>query len=1304
MTWPRLKRKRKKSPCYYSSNTPWPGGKARVTMPLFVVLLHCLLAFIVQCVALSDDIRFTSTSYNASVLENSLDDTPIISEEMMGIFLPSENMRIRYRIAAGDPDNLFKVNSKVVGNFCFLELHVRKLSSRSLNRERKDMYSLQIKAQRRLDNRTRLNIQGAETMVMINIGDLNDLSPLFSQPVYSVEVSEDTPIYSSIIKVHADDPDLGLNGNIYYNFKEESSIFCIHPHLGIVTSTGTLNFHEKSVYNLTLVARDRGPDVIGQWPAQAKLIITVLEVNVFEPQMKVSLLEEMSPKGHLLMIAIVTVLDNDEGVSGLVDSLEIVDGDPERVFRIVPSEESNEFSLAALRTVDWVSRPSGYNLTLKATDRGTIARFSYKDIYVAPPASAQQKPFLQKSHYKFNISEASPPGSFIGNLCHWIPGSRSDDVYFLSEETKVREFAVEPTCGTLTTLLPLDAETIVSYSFRVLAKSKDLSVVEMADIEIQVIDANDNTPMIVAPQGVVQMNENQPANTWVVKVRAQDYDFSKNGDVSYSLSNSGNVPFKIDHFTGEVRTTKVLDYESGRRIWKLLVRASDWGEPFRRQTEKVITIHVQDVNDNHPQFERVDCSGYIDRSAPLGTEIFTLSAIDFDVGNIISYRILSGNDDRCFDLDSSKGTITLMCDLLDMNGNERFLNVTATDGQNFADSMNLRLQLIHSRSTTSSTPWADLKCSETFVTKTLASLMAESSKNNEPQKYVSKAAPVPLFSTNHHAPTLNNPPKEMRVPENSEIGTIILTLEANDVDSGYDGYLAFAISDGNHQSVFRIDVSSGNLIIAGELDREQTDKYTLNMTACDLGAPQKCSSHQLSVIIVDENDNAPKFDKVAYSFFLPESVANGTNVHQLQAVDPDSGRFGIITYSLITDTKDFWMNPSTGLLSVSGSLDYETIEEYELRVVATDGGGLSTQAYIMIQVADVNDCAPQFFNTKDLTEKVAEDAPLGSLVALVYAYDSDSSNLKYFIEEGSTSFSIDENSGAVRVAELLDYEAHPIHNISIRATDDGLRPLSTVTTVTIEVLDVNENMHAPMFGRNVVEVAVPESLPPHSLVLSVPAVDKDLNLLDAKVTYSITGTQGRGLFYIDQQGDIYTSSWLDGETQSHYWLTIQARDSGTSPLHSTLHVYIQVLDVNDNVPRPESPAYTASIEEGSQGSIFVVKVSAVDKDPDTSLSYSIGAGNEKGLFLIDSQSGTALNSISQAVSIHNTLSTTASRSDRVESRGQQTFFTVGRITERMTSAGRIIILFNTCKPERKLWEKAELPRAEEATFQRRRAW
>ncbi|KAA0202541.1 hypothetical protein HAZT_HAZT006606, partial [Hyalella azteca] len=144
-------------------------------------------------------------------------------------------------------------------------------------------------------------------------------------------------------------------------------------------------------------------------------------------------------------------------------------------------------------------------------------------------------------------------------------------------------------------------------------------------------------------------------------------------------------------------------------------------------------------------------------------------------------------------------------------------------------------------------------------------------------------------------------------------------------------------------------------------------------------------------------------------------------------------------------------------------------------------------------------------------------------------------------------------------------------------------------------------------------------MPPHSLLLAAPAVDGDINPLDAAITYSILGQQSKGLFYIDQQGDIYSAGWLDRESQAHYWLTIRATDSGTSPLHSTLHVYIEILDVNDNIPVPDSPSYSASVTEGAAAGTFVVGVTASDPDLDSVISYSFGSGNERGHFNIDPQ-------------------------------------------------------------------------------------
>ncbi|KAK8732903.1 hypothetical protein OTU49_017456, partial [Cherax quadricarinatus] len=713
--------------------------------------------------------------------------------------------------------------------------------------------------------------------------------------------------------------------------------------------------------------------------------------------------------------------------------------------------------------------------------------------------------------YEATVSEIAPVGTRVVQVGSWLPGAQRRIEFSIVAGNKGGQFRIDPFSGVITTGATLDAETRTDYTLTVGATSPSVILPlqqTSAKVIVRVLDANDNTPMIVAPQGVVRVDEHQPAGTWVTKVRAQDYDSGENGYVSYSLANADDVPFTVDHFTGEVSTTRALDYETERRTWRLLVRASDWGSPYRRQSEKVITVHVEDVNDNRPQFERIDCTGFIDRLTPLGSEVFTLSAVDFDQGNIISYRIVGGNDDRCFGLDSTTGVLTLACDLQDLMVSERILNVTATDGQHFADTLALRLQLVRQQNP-SAHSWTVLDCREMGVAQRLAEQLSRAEKSNRQDDLISLLTP-PMTGLNAHGPELLHVPLEVRVRENSDPGTLVLKIEAQDDDSGYPGHLVYVISSGNEESVFMMDLETGALTVAGLLDREKVARYNLNLTVYDLGKPQRSASRLVVVTLVDENDNAPNFDKPAYSFFLPENVANGTSVYELRAQDPDEGTNGVVTYSLATDTKDFRLDPVNGRLSVAWPLDHETHDVYELRVVATDGGARSAHAYVTIQVANINDCPPVFPTERSTAVRVPEDLPVGALVTLVTAHDPDSPRLRYTLMGGHEGiFELDADTAALRLAAKLDYETRPAYNITVRATDDGTPPLSASTHVIVQVVDVDENVHAPVFMKDVEQAQVLESAPPHTLVATFSAVDGDHNPADAAITYSLVGSEGR---------------------------------------------------------------------------------------------------------------------------------------------------------------------------------------------------
>ena len=1024
-----------------------------------LILIYQLFLLSCCCVSASPDLtrigHFTSPVYNATVQENAFGNTPILSDDMMGVYFPDDTYSIRYKIIEGDDYNFFRSSQKVVGNFCFLEIFVRTGNSRILNREGRSLYKLKVKVQHRRPDRTKVDVAGAVAEVNIRVTDVNDLSPFFLDSEYRVSLNEDTSLYTSVIHIKAEDPDEGLNGEVYYSFKEPTNQFSLHPTSGVVSLTRPLRFHERSEYHLTVVAEDRGHKQMGiSFPSEATLSVLVSEVNVYEPQIEITRLDEAAPSGHLMILAIVNVFDNDRGPSGEISSLEIVAGDQDRVFRILPGSGAREFNLASLQTIRWEDAPNGYTLRLKAVDKGARPKFGTKEITLEPPVSVSQPPVFTKEVYEVNVSESAPPGTQVVRISSWTPGTPTPVTFSVSAGNEGGEFQLDSTTGTLTTAMFLDAEMRDTYSLTIDATSATYSLSQQhsARIIVKVFDANDHVPMIVAPQGIVQVEENQPSQSFVVNVRAQDYDSGENGHVSYSLANE-DIPFSIDHFTGEVINTRQLDFETERRLWRLTVRASDWGEPYRRQSEKVITVKVLDVNDNRPQFESIDCSGTVARSTPIRSEILKVSAVDFDAGDIITYRDHGGNNDRCFNVNSNTGVVTLSCDLHDVIRDRRVLNITASDGQHYSDVLSISMHFVPHVSHTSRNKYVSIDCRSTGIVREMQRQAALAASNNLPEKESAISLLNPSSaSTNFHTPQFKNVPAEVRIRENSDVGTTVVKLTSHDPDAGFDGDVLYTITSGNLESVFNIDVKTGALLVAGHLDRERMPRYTLNITVYDQGQPRRSSSMPVIVSLVDENDNDPKFDKPSYKFFMPEGVENGTEISQLRAHDPDHGVFGRIKYILATDTTDFFLDPINGKLVVSRPLDYETQSIYELRVVAEDGGARSTHTYVTVQVMNMNDCAPEFPKSRGAEVRVPEDLPTGSLVTLVTAVDPDSAVIRYTLESNHQDiFSLDEDTGALRLIGTLDFEKRHAYNISVRATDDGDPPLSSVSYLIILV-------------------------------------------------------------------------------------------------------------------------------------------------------------------------------------------------------------------------------------------------------------
>lgn len=205
------------------------------------------------------EFHFTHSAYNVSIPENSVGKTFAVqppNENRMGIYI-TQDLDVKYRIVGGDKDKIFKAEERIVGDFAFLAIRTR-TNNVVLNREKDDHYKLEIRATASKRQGKNKVMYEEDTIVHVKVADSNDLSPLFYPTEYTVTIPEDTPLHKSIVKVIAEDADLGINGEIYYSLLDETEQFSVHPTSGVITLTRPVKFAERSLHELTVIANDRG--------------------------------------------------------------------------------------------------------------------------------------------------------------------------------------------------------------------------------------------------------------------------------------------------------------------------------------------------------------------------------------------------------------------------------------------------------------------------------------------------------------------------------------------------------------------------------------------------------------------------------------------------------------------------------------------------------------------------------------------------------------------------------------------------------------------------------------------------------------------------------------------------------------------------------------------------------------------------------------------------------------------------------------------------------------------------------------
>ncbi|KAM9740583.1 protocadherin gamma-A12-like isoform 28-T28 [Menidia menidia] len=497
---------------------------------------------------------------------------------------------------------------------------------------------------------------------------------------------------------------------------------------------------------------------------------------------------------------------------------------------------------------------------------------------------------------------------------------------------------------------------------------------------------------------------------------------------------------------------------------------------------------------------------------------------------------------------------------------------------------------------------------------------------------------------NDNSPIFQKDVVKLEIRESADKGARYRINAAHDADIGQNSVQSYVLQQNEH-FVFNIQTTAsgtkyGELVLNKELDREEKKELKLLLTAVDGGSPQRSGTVVIHVIVLDANDNAPIFTEAVYTASLPENSPLNTPVLTVSATDADEGVNGEVTYEfsrLSEESKTlFSLDQQTGSIIVTGNIDYEEECNYEMRIEAKDGYGLSSEAKVIIDITDVNDNAP-LIDLKSVSNPIPENVAPGTEVGIINVQDRDSEKnrqVRCSIQQNVPFKLVPsiKNYYSLVTTRRLDREVVSDYNITITATDEGSPPLSSSKTVELSVADINDN--PPVFEEQSYSAYVTENNKPGSTLCSVSARDPDWRQ-NGTVIYSLLAGEVGGApvsSYVSVNGDtgvIHAVRSFDYEQLRSFKVQVMARDNGSPPLSSNVTVSVFISDVNDNCPQilypaPEGSSFmTELVPKAAHGGSLVSKVIAVDADSGQNawLSYEIVKSTDPGLFSIGVYSG-----------------------------------------------------------------------------------
>ncbi|XP_034959224.1 protocadherin alpha-5-like [Zootoca vivipara] len=421
--------------------------------------------------------------------------------------------------------------------------------------------------------------------LVINVLDANDNPPVFNQSVYKVTLLENAATGTLVIKLNATDLDEGINKEISYSFTNHvplnfQKIFTINSNTGEIIVNGRIDFEDISVYDLQIVAEDKGNLPLS---GHCQVIIEVLDVNDNAPEVSVSSLSVPVPEDSPLgtVVALISVSDRDSGANGQVSCSLWPPGLP---FKLA-STFKNYYSLVVSELLDR-EQVAEYKLMVMAQDQGVPPLSASGSLLVPISDINDNAPTFAQPSYTVFVKENNPPGAHIFTVSASDPDVAENSLisYWIDDKLwpLTSYISVHSESGKVYALQPLDYEELKLLEFQVRAKDAGLpSLCGNVTIQVFVVDENDNAPAVsgTTEENPILLVLPMGSGHSVGKIHALDADSGYNAWLRYELHEVTSGPWRVGLYSGEISTIRALDEAEVSRSQSLLVLVKDHGKP-----------------------------------------------------------------------------------------------------------------------------------------------------------------------------------------------------------------------------------------------------------------------------------------------------------------------------------------------------------------------------------------------------------------------------------------------------------------------------------------------------------------------------------------------------------------------------------------------------------------------------------------------------------------------------------------------------------------------------------------------------